>query len=296
MAIELRKTSDNSLLYTFAEIDGTFSGDLKSIFLTGFPPLEYETDYKLTIANTDVEDLAGNAFAGATIFFETKTNPAQPAIINTVPFDGEEDVSVNPVFELTFTENIFLGSNLPQLYEGAFHIHTFTAGEITINGNIATFVYGDQLNISEAHHLEIYTDSFQDSQGQDLDMNYTINFTTSDDPDSQPPTIVIQLPVIGDINVDLDDIISITFDEGVQLGIGDIELRTVIGDTLVYTYAGGDIGFSNANQTLTFSGATLMAGVEYNIVIPAGAIEDIGGNPFVGIAAGEWTFTTIPEV
>ncbi len=89
--------------------------------------------------------------------------------------------------------------------------------------------------------------------------------------------------------------LSMTFDEEVVFGTGNITLRQA-GGTLMESY---DVADPSAN--LTLSGATLTidpsnllaASTGYYIEIAATAIVDHSGNPFAGISGdGTWSFTT----
>lgn len=88
---------------------------------------------------------------------------------------------------------------------------------------------------------------------------------------------------------------SITFDEAVVFGTGDITLRQT-GGSLVESY---DVGAPSTNLTLSGNTLTidpsslLAASTGYYLEIDATAIEDHAGNPFAGISGdGSWSFTT----
>ncbi|MCH7229101.1 Ig-like domain-containing protein, partial [Haloferula sp. A504] len=89
--------------------------------------------------------------------------------------------------------------------------------------------------------------------------------------------------------------LSITFDEEVVFGTGDITLRQT-GGTLVESYdvAAPSTNLTLSGNTLTIDPSSLLAAsTGYYIEIAATAIVDHSGNPYAGISSdGTWSFTT----
>jgi hypothetical protein len=123
------------------------------------------------------------------------------------------------------------------------------------------------------------------------------NFDASD---ATPPQLSTTNPAGGATGVMVSSDLVATFDEPVQAGTaGTITLRKTTPDELVESF---DV---TSSSQLTFGGSTvtinpssdLVGGVEYYVLIDAGAVEDITGNDYAGLGAvppdaGAWSFAT----
>jgi hypothetical protein len=98
--------------------------------------------------------------------------------------------------------------------------------------------------------------------------------------DITPPSLESTLPVDSAIDVPLNAAVSALFSEDIQEGadFGDITVNGIA------------ITPSVASATLTIAHDWFAESTEYTVTIPAGAIEDLAGNPLVG--GEEWSFTT----
>lgn len=113
--------------------------------------------------------------------------------------------------------------------------------------------------------------------------------------DTTAPLLNASTPADNAANVAVDADIVLSFNETVQGGTGDITVTDGAGDVRVIT-----LGTPDADGTVIVNGSTvtidlaadLAAGASYDVVIPAGAIEDTAGNDFAGLAADALDFTT----
>ncbi len=91
------------------------------------------------------------------------------------------------------------------------------------------------------------------------------------------------------------DNLSITFDENVAFGTGNITIRQAGGaqiETYAVTSPGANLSISGDTLTINPT-ADLSTFTTYYVEIPATAIQDLAGNPFGGISgSGTWFFTT----
>jgi predicted extracellular nuclease len=124
------------------------------------------------------------------------------------------------------------------------------------------------------------------------------NIVVSSSPftDATPPTLVSTSPADEALAVSTTSDITLTFDETVALGAGDIVLSDGAGDTRTITVGGPadpDGVVTVGGNTVTINPtADLVAGHTYHVTVAAGAIEDTSGNDFAGIGAGGLDFTT----
>lgn len=124
-----------------------------------------------------------------------------------------------------------------------------------------------------------------------------INVSSSAGPavDTTPPTLVSSSPSDNATGVAPGTDIVLNFSELVQAVSGDITVTDGAGDTRVITLGGADpdgtVVFNGSTVTIDLS-TDLAFGKSYDVVVPAGAIEDLAGNDFAGIALDALDFST----
>lgn len=123
-------------------------------------------------------------------------------------------------------------------------------------------------------------------------------FGTSTAGDIDPPTLSSASPADESLDVATVSNLVFTFNEDIQAGTGLIELRTVTPDAVVESFdvaSSAQLLFEGRNLTIDPT-SPLASGVEYQVVIPIGAVDDVSSNSFLGIAAvpdlDAYTFTT----
>ncbi len=127
------------------------------------------------------------------------------------------------------------------------------------------------------------------------DIEISSSESTGGGADITAPLLNASSPADNAINVAVDTDIVLTFNEAVQAGSGDITVTDGAGDvrviTLGTTDADGSVTVNGSSVTIDLA-ADLAAGASYDVVIPAGAIEDTAGNDFAGLVADTLDFTT----
>lgn len=108
--------------------------------------------------------------------------------------------------------------------------------------------------------------------------------------DVTAPIVSSYNPAPGATGITPSGAISVTFNETIVPGTGNITLHnTTNGTTQVFSI--NDPAVSIAAETVSLN-TNLSAFKSYYITIDAGALIDLGGNAFAGIAANTWNFTT----
>jgi methionine-rich copper-binding protein CopC len=109
--------------------------------------------------------------------------------------------------------------------------------------------------------------------------------------DNAPPAISSLYPTNNQMDVSANDNLQITFNEKVDIGTGDIEIRTVSPDGLFESIP---VSSLTAGTTITINpGTDFGSSVVYYVTIPSTAFIDPAGNNFAGISNNtDWTFTT----
>lgn len=111
--------------------------------------------------------------------------------------------------------------------------------------------------------------------------------------DTNPPLVSSLSPSDDATNVAINTTATITFNETVQKGTGNIYVRRVSDNvaiqTLDVTTASVNVGGTQASLALTLANSTA-----YYIEVDAGAFKDIANNNFAGISGNStWNFTTV---
>ena len=123
--------------------------------------------------------------------------------------------------------------------------------------------------------------------------NDTYTYSSLLKPDKTEPTVLNFSPVNNANSVNVGSNISVTFNEGIKRGVGNIILKTSTGSIIA------NYGLSSSN--VTASGSTLTIdptddlnfSTVYKVELGAGSVKDSWGNDFAGSAT--YSFTTVPE-
>ena len=112
-----------------------------------------------------------------------------------------------------------------------------------------------------------------------------VDFTSSAGADTTAPTLLSSNPADEDVNVSPTGPFTFTFDEVVQAGTGDFEVRLASDDSLVAAYdvAGPSVDFTGDTVTLTPPTA-LDLSTDYYFTVAPTAVLDAAGNAFAGIS------------
>jgi len=114
--------------------------------------------------------------------------------------------------------------------------------------------------------------------------------------DGTAPAVSAFQPASGATGVARNATLSITFGETVLPGSGSVRLWRVADGALVETIpVGGAGGVAVSGTTAMIPHAQFSAGVAYYVTVDQGAVTDVAGSPFAGIAGSTpWTFTVQP--
>ena len=138
--------------------------------------------------------------------------------------------------------------------------------------------------------------AIKDLAGNNFSGTTTYDFTTVD---TTSPTVITFNPADGSTTAPVGTNIVLTFSEPIQRGSGQIELKTYS-----YGYLGPIEAFNAATSArITITGSTftldpastLVAGQQYFLSIPSGAIKDLSGNNYAGTATYDFTPSAIAD-
>ncbi|MFC7335959.1 Ig-like domain-containing protein [Haloferula chungangensis] len=200
---------------------------------------------------------------------------------------GRDEIRVKVSFALVGTPDVFdqvLVANTEPLF--VYNPPTQTQGKMSLSG----------FSIEGVAAIRFEWPFMQESNGvgySEIDV-----FGTSTGNDVDPPTLSSSDPISGAVNVPTIQNLTFTFNEDIQAGSGTIDLRTTEPDASVETFDVTSLPLDAfSGRTLTIDPTNpLTPGVEYNLVIPAGAVDDTSGNDFAGLPplpdAEAFVFTT----
>lgn len=302
-----------SLVESFTVTAGNISGTTATFNPTA--DLALSTTYYVEIDSGAFVDLAtpANAFGGISgtstwTFTTASPDITGPAVTTVAPAHGATGVAVNEVPSVSFDEPIFVGS-----------------GDILIkkasdNSTVATLTVtdGNQVLISERDaylkppadlpadttlYVEIPAGAFKDASDNATTFyggSAVWSFTTAP-PDTTGPIMTAVTPAHGATGVPVSQVLTVTFDEPVFAGSGDILIKDFSNNSIVATLTVTDVGqveVSNSEASLK-PPAGLPAGATLYVEIPAGAFKDASGNATAAyVGSGVWSFSTVmvPEL
>lgn len=221
-----------------------------------------------------------------------------PTIASTTPADNAVGVSLTSNITINFSENISWGTGSLILYDGSNNvIQTVSSGNpaATITGS--TFFYNPPANLvlNTPYYIQIDATAFKDAANNffaGISDNTTWNFNTND---VTPPALTATpfVPADNAVGVALTTPFSLTFNETIQAGTGEIQLYTS-GGTLVEAYnvqTSPLISFSG--PVVTINPTDLILNTSYYVNVQSGAIKDLSNNNYTGFSnTTTWNFNT----
>jgi len=300
--IEIRADSATGALFESFDVADSTALSVVDNKLTINPStnLSGGVQYFVTFPKGIVTDRAGNDYVG-TITYDFKTiDTTAPALVESSPISGATGVAVAANIVLTFNEVVQKGTGTIELRDN--NTDTIIERFDVANSTKLRFV-NNQVIIDPTNNLaQGVTYSVIVSEGAIKDLSGNV-FTISQDfdyhfttLDQAPPAVISFSPSDGSTSIATNTNISLMFNEAVQWGNGSIQLRTASATGPIIeafnTGNGGnaviDGNFLTLDPYLNLKPNTL-----YFVTIPSGAVKDMAGNPYAGIAT--YDFTTAPD-
>jgi endonuclease/exonuclease/phosphatase family metal-dependent hydrolase/methionine-rich copper-binding protein CopC len=164
-SIVIRKTSDNSTAATIPIASATFSSQQVSFNVAG---LQNSTQYYVEVPATAIKDIANNAFAGlsgASAWTFTTVAPADvtpPVIVTTNPLNNASNVATSFTMQITFSENIVLGTGNILIKRNDNTVAATTpVSSVTVTGAVTSWAVSG-LQPSTTYYVEIPNTAFKD--------------------------------------------------------------------------------------------------------------------------------------
>jgi len=267
-------------------VTGTISYTGNTATFTPSAVLKENTLYTGTIT-TGAKDMAGNSlFKNYVWSFTTGTIPdlTPPTVISTNPVSNATNVELSKMISANFSKAMN-----PSTINGlTFLVKTGSnnvPGVVTYSGVTAVFTPNSSLTPGATYNVTI-TNSVEDVAGNAMVSDYRWSFTTIDQSDVTPPTVLSTVPVNNATGVLLNSVIQANFSELMQpLTINQLTFLVKQGTQSVegsITYSGLTASF---NPTVA-----LLENKVYTATITTG-VKDLAGNAMVNNYT--WSFTTI---
>lgn len=252
----------------FDSKDGAFLWEGNTTTFTPFESFKFDTYYTMTVSAA-AKDILGNYMgAGFLWTFTTQKDDVPPEISEYSPLGN--DILVNTTITVTFNEPM----NESQVLNAIILIPGIN-GSYVWDQNTLIFTPDSDLNYATEYIVTVGLE-LTDLAGNSLTLPFQFNFTT--EPDVFAPYIMSHYPV--GIEIDLDTIISVTFNE--EMNRASVEQSFIIIPSVSGT-------FSWNGNTVSFHPQLLAGNTEYDITIRT-SVQDVFGNSLE--SQYEFSFTT----
>ena len=320
--IQIRRKDNNALIHSI-RADNTEKVEIAGAQVTVHldKVLDYGTEYYVEIEPNAFFDANNNPFSGITgkSFWTFHTEPAfdnaPPKATAYTPAIGGTLGQLNGFLTIQFDEPVYKAGGDIVIVRAADNktfctIPVQSSAVQLIDGGktvkIAPSDYGcGNFENNAQYKVQIGSQAFRDGTG-----NYfagVTNWTFTVRQDTAAPTIVSYSPAVSATGVSASTTtFSVTFNEPVRIAVDQATQKPKTDQTPPYL-----VRTSNPNSgqmrlsaqvdpgdtrkvILALTGSDkLSASTQYSILIPAGVIEDLAGNPFAGILGPyQWTFQT----
>lgn len=285
--ITLQKVSDSSSVSLTSQ--GVSNNDQTVTFSLTSGNLVNNTDYRIVINPSQIQDVNGNAMGAATsetiATFKTAVDNTAPTISTFTPADSATNQSRTPAITLTFSEamdqSTLTSSNIILQTQGGTAVTGTTISYDPITYIATVNLNSTQLTSQTTYQLRVNQNNIKDVAGNTLGSNASYQVSQFTVGDYTAPTLVdtSTVPVNGATDIAADSAISLTFSEAMNtatLTATNIQLLDSNSNPVTLDTPPA---YSNNNQTVTFQPAVaLTGGASYSIVINPSAIKDVAGN------------------
>jgi LPXTG-site transpeptidase (sortase) family protein len=261
------------------------------------------------ISKTSYDDSDGNPYAGINsttkLNFETEYLDLIPPVVTINPANGESDVSVSSSITISFDEAVrnlddspLTDTNVDSLITlkdtDASGVDIPFDATIDIANQVITINPSSNFDSEQVVYVAIGASVEDESDNAISATNST--FTVED---NLPPTLISTTPNDDAVNVGINDNLTMTFDEPVDVEFGTVTIYRSSDDSIFESMsvtsatqvAGG------GTDTITINPANTMGySTSYYVQVDSTAFDDSAGNSYAGFAdSTTWNFTTAAE-
>lgn len=278
-------TEDGATLYVadfsgFVGVSATAT-DTKatvSIFKNGglVDPADYST---LTLADGDIIVAKVTAEDGTLGYYKVTLVGENRTLSVTAPVGGET-YHTGDVAHITWTSANITNVNIWAY--NAVDDELYPMNETPVNATLGTFDYTILNGDAGVVYIRVTDASDANFYGQSAGSVTVI--------DNAVPAITGRYPGVSATGIATAFTLSITFDEDVNMGTGNLKVFKADDNTEVASFAAADVTIMDDVVTCPVSG--LSNETTYYVTVDAGMFKDHSDNGTAAIAANEWAFTT----
>jgi len=228
--------------------------------ITPIPASELQNDINAALSNGSSGFVL---FRYGLISSDFTFDSTAPKVIAVDPANKTTNVPSNKVIKVTCNEAIKTGTNWIELKNS-----NGTSIPITksINGNILTIIPTKSLP-EDKYFLILHTSSITDLAGNPIAL-WSSKFITG-----TSPKITTVDPANNSVNIPVNKVIKVTFNEAIKTGTNWIELKNSNGTSIPITKS------LSGNVLTIIPTNNLIKGTKYTLIIHTGSITDLTGNP-----------------
>ena len=249
-------------------------------------------------SSNKIYDSAGNEFTNTVdVTLNDKTAPT----IDTYDPSHTSTISSNLAnIILTFNEDVDEGSGnivlTPSSGDSPITIDV-TTSLVTFSSNVCTINPSSNLDATGVTYtVTMASGVIKDTNGNDFAgiSGTTYQFNSLD---TTAPTVSSYSPAQGATGQTIGNNITLTFNENIQAGTGNITLTPNSGTTLTIPISDSQITIPSSGNTLTINPTyDLQALTTWTVTMPAGIVKDSSNNNlFLGISGNTYQFTTADQ-
>ncbi|WAK02974.1 Ig-like domain-containing protein [Methylobacter sp. YRD-M1] len=235
------------------------------------------------------------------IIDQVSSDETAPALQTSTPQDDALDVAVNSDIILTFDESILAGSGNIVISDGLGDVRTIDINDgsqvsfgYSKNGttNTVTINPTEDLLADSNYFVQLDAGVVTDLVGNafaGVSDETTLNFVTAA-PDTTAPALLTSTPQDNALDIAVNSDITLTFDESILAGSGNIVISDGLGDVRTIDINDGSqvsFGYSKNGTTNTVTinpTEDLLADSNYFVQLDAGVVTDLVGNAFAGVS------------
>ncbi|MCG2614203.1 Ig-like domain-containing protein [Terrimonas sp. NA20] len=208
------------------------------------------------------------------------------AAVQTVNFAYQTGTAISSLTEGSWTGVTDLNFNSPVTGTTAAALD----GNLPANSGVVIYtIHG--LNIPAGNELFVRWEDI-DHSGADHGLAVDSFSIEANPQDLVAPVITGRFPAVSATEVSTNTALSVVFDEPVQKATGNIVIRKVSDNSVFQTISITDNTVIVSGNALSISLSALSPNTAYSVEINSGAVKDLAGNDFAGVAPADWTFTT----
>lgn len=291
----------------FASVEATNAVKVSdSIYTITLPDLESATGYYVQIDAGSFKDGFNNEYAGIANESDwnfTSEDYVAPTVSSFNPADNATEVLTDANFLVNFSEPVYAGSGNIVIYRGdgqVFESIPVTDARVSISNAEVTINPTAELANNTNYYINVPATALRDASNNfyaGISDATTWNFK-SEVGDVTAPVLTAKTPVDGSNTAMIDGNLTMTFDENIAEGTGNVVIYRASDDQEIESIDVTGTNVTVSGNTITINpSVTLSNATAYYVQVANGAIEDVYGNAWTGINdKTTWNFTTLPEL